>query len=159
MAKVLANPEIIIAESELFGTSNGNEDNRDALNRQMGNLGKQRQRLIKLYQLDEIDDTYFERELEVVKNKMIDVGERLDRAPTTFDVPTEEQLFDAVERVRSWVEEAEGDDLALLLEALQVQVRAEKGRGELSGIIPEYSQPNSDAHVRSMVIKLATHSL
>ena len=33
MAKVLANPEIIIAESELFGTSNGNEDNRDALNR------------------------------------------------------------------------------------------------------------------------------
>ena len=159
MAKVLANPEIIIAESELFGTSNGNEDNRDALNRQMGNLDKQRLRLLKLYQLDEIDDGYFERELKTVKNKMTDVGERLDRALTTFDVPTEEQLLDAVARVRSWIEEAEGDDLALLLEALQVQVRAEKGRGELSGIIPEYSQPNSDAYVRSMVIKLAIPSL
>ena len=40
---------------------------------------------------------------------MTDVGERLDRAPTTFDVLTEEQLLDAVERVISWVWEAKGD--------------------------------------------------
>jgi hypothetical protein len=152
-AKILANPEVILAEAELFGASSGNNESPEALNRQIERLEKQRQRLIKLYQLDEIDDTYFEGELQIVKNKMKDVTERLDRTPTTFDVPTGEQLIDAVARVRNWIEQAEGDDLTLLLEALQVQVRAEKGRGELSGTIPEYSQLNSDPDVRSMVIK------
>ena len=43
--------------------------------------------------------------------------------------------------------------LELLLQALQIEVRAEKGRGELIGVIPEYASPCNHSHVRPVVSK------
>jgi hypothetical protein len=54
--------------------------------------------------------------------------------------------------IREWVENAEGDDFNLLMNALQVGIKAEKGKGELSGVIPDYASPCYHADVRSMVI-------
>ena len=49
---------------------------------------------------------------------------------------------------------AEGDDFTLLLDALQVEVHAEKGRGVLKGMIPEYAPREGHANVRTMVTKI-----
>ena len=74
-------------------------------------------------------------------------------------LPSATELRRAAGQVGKWVRDAEGDDFQLLLQALQIEVRAEKGRGELSGIIPEYASPCNHPHVRSMVIKLDIHLL
>ena len=55
-------------------------------------------------------------------------------------------------RIQDWVLSAKGEDLTLLLDALQVQVHVENGRGELKGIIPEYAPKNGHVDVCSMVI-------
>ena len=46
---------------------------------------------------------------------------------------------------------ADGDDFSLLLDALQIEVHAEKGRGEQKGLIPDYAPRKSHADVCSVV--------
>ncbi len=60
-------------------------------------------------------------------------------------------LEQACARVRKWVQAAEGDEFALLADALQIRVLAEKGRGELTGVIPEYAPDCSHPDVCAMV--------
>ena len=83
----------------------------------------------------------------------------MSNIPTSPALPSATELRRAAEQVGEWVRDAEGDDFELMLQALQIEVRAEKGRGELSGVIPEYASPCNHPNVRPMVIKLATHSL
>ena len=73
-------------------------------------------------------------------------------------MPSAAQLRGATEQVAAWVRDAEGDEFELLLQALQIEVRVENGRGELVGVIPEYASLCGHAYVCSMVIKLDTHS-
>ena len=56
-----------------------------------------------------------------------------------------------VKAAGEWVRDAERDDCELLLQALQIEIRAEKGRGELSGIIPEYASPCNHPDVYMVV--------
>ena len=70
-------------------------------------------------------------------------------------LPSAPELRRATERVGEWVRDAEGDDFELLLQALQIEVRAEKGSGELSGVIPAYASPCNHPDVRSMVINFS----
>ena len=62
------------------------------------------------------------------------------------------------DRIEDWVLNAEGDDFTLLLDAMQIEVHAEKGRGELKGMIPEYAPRESHADVCAMVTKLSSSS-
>ena len=63
-----------------------------------------------------------------------------------------------VKAAGEWVRDAEGDDFEILLQALQIEIRAEKGRGELSGIIPEYASPCNHPDVCTMVTKSVSES-
>ena len=65
-------------------------------------------------------------------------------------------LNQACRRIEDWVLNAEGDDFTLLLDALQVEVHAEKGRGVLKGMIPEYAPRESHADVRPVVVSRET---
>jgi len=46
----------------------------------------------------------------------------------------------------------DGDDVSLLLDALQIEVHAEKGRGELKGLIPGFVPRKSDSDVCAVVV-------
>ena len=46
------------------------------------------------------------------------------------------QLPEVLQTIREWVHDAEGDDLSLLLNALQVQVHASTERVSIEGVIP-----------------------
>ena len=157
-ARVLSNPELILVEAQRL-SANGNRPpvDVDSLGRRLHGLENQRARLLKLYQLGEIDDDYLKRELEALREQKGKVDEKLDSMPSpqpqALPTPTPEQLRQAAASVREWVERAEGDDFTLLVEALQIQVRVEKGRGELVGVIPEYARENSHADVCTMVTK------
>ena len=108
--------------------------------------------MLKLYEMGEIDDEYFLREsnsLRVEKGK----DERSDDRKMLVDIlPGVEDLKQAGQRIQDWVPNSESEEFSLLLDALQIQVCVEDGRGELKGMIPEYAPKNGHADVCSMVI-------
>jgi hypothetical protein len=126
---------------------------------QIQKLETQRKRLIRLYQLGEIDDQYFESELQVLKNRIQNAEERLAEVPSNMLLPSKKDLELAASKVRDWIQHAEGEDLKLMADALQLEISMDNKQGKMSGVIPDYTGENSDADVCSMVIKLATHSL
>ena len=150
-ARVLANPELILTETQRVLTNGDRQEDVDSIGRQLQGLEKQRLRLLKLYQLGEIDEEYLTTELDALREQKNKLEEKVSWPPTPQRLPTRKQLLGASARVREWVLQAEGDSFSLLLDALQIQVRAEKGRGELMGVIPEYARENSHADVCSMV--------
>ena len=111
--------------------------------------------MLRLYQLGEIDEVYLQAESQVIQSARQRVEEQLSKIPVPTALPSATELRRAAERVGEWVKDAEGDDFDLLLQALQIEVRAEKGRGELSGVIPEYASPCNHPDVRSMVINFS----
>jgi vacuolar-type H+-ATPase subunit E/Vma4 len=115
----------------------------------------QRLPLLRLYRLGEIDEVYLQAESQVIQGARQRVENQLSNIPTSPALPSAMELRRAAEQVGEWVRDAEGDDFELLLQALQIEVRAEKGRGELSGVIPEYASPGNHPHVRSMVINFS----
>ena len=66
-------------------------------------------------------------------------------------LPNITHLRQACQRIEDRVLKADGDDFSLLLDALQIEVHAERGRGELKGLIPEYAPNNSHADVCPVV--------
>ena len=102
--------------------------------------------------MGEINDEYFMRESNKLKAEMakVHVRDSFSRSIDTGPVATD--LKQACRRIEDWVLNAEGDDFTLILDALQVEVHAEKGRGELKGMIPEYAPRKSHADVRAMLI-------
>jgi hypothetical protein len=81
------------------------------------------------------------------------MDERLSQSCIPTSLPVLIDLESACRGVRDWIEQAEGENFSLLLDALQIGIRAEKGRGELSGIIPDYASTCDNADVRSVVAK------
>tara|TARA_Y100000294_G_scaffold120258_1_gene111724 strand:- start:397 stop:1431 length:1035 start_codon:yes stop_codon:yes gene_type:complete len=158
-AKVLANPELILAEAERLNSNGGHQAESEKLSKEVSALENQKLRLLRLYQLGEIDEVYLQAESQVIQGARQRVEDQLSNIPTSPALPSATELRRAAEQVGEWVRDAEGDDFELLLQALQIEVRAEKGQGELSGVIPEYASPGNHPDVRSMVIKLATLSL
>ena len=126
------------------------------LQRQLRNVDAERLRLAKLYQLGEIDDDYLQAESGVLRARRKTIEAQVERQRPTMPDLSLEGLEQACEHVRVWVQQATGDDLALIADALQIRVRAEKGRAELTGVIPEYAPQCSDADVRPVVISFGT---
>ena len=154
-AKVLANPELILAEAERLNSNGGHQAESEKLSKEVNALENQRLRLLRLYQLGEIDEVYLQAESQVIQNARQRVEDQLSNIPTSPALPSATELRRAAEQVGEWVRDAEGDDFELLLQALQIEVRAEKGRGELSGAMPEYASPCNHPDVRSMVINFS----
>ena len=151
-ARVLADPELVLAEAERVRNQGVNHIDVAALESQLTSLENRRGRLLKLYEMGEIDDDYFLRKSTTIRGEKAKVEEQMHWVSPMDSLPNVTDLRQACQRIEDWVLKADGDDFSLLLDALQIEVHAEKGRGELKGLIPEYAPKKSDAHVRSMVI-------
>jgi site-specific DNA recombinase len=151
-AKVLANPELILEEVHRLNSNGSYQAESEKLSKEVGALENQRLRLLRLFQLGEIDEVYLQVESQVIQSAKQKVEEQLSKIPVPTTLPSATELRRATEQVAVWVRDAEGDDFELLLQALQIEVRAEKGRAELIGVIPEYASVGHHADVRSMVI-------
>ena len=152
MSRVLANPEIILAEHQRLVESDGADQSRLDSNHELEQIDNRRQRLVKLYELGAIDEDYLRQKLDGLKRRKEMLEGQAVVSSETILVPSIVDLERACLGIREWVENAEGDDFNLLMNALQVGIKAEKGKGELSGVIPDYASPCYHADVRSMVI-------
>jgi len=139
ISKILANPSIILAEHERLALADGSVQRFSDLSHHMEQIDKKKHRLVRLYELGEIEEAYFEAELAVLKNQRHAIDLELSLAGEQTSLPPLIELESACQGVREWVEQAQGEDFTLLLNALQIGIRAEKGKGELSGVIPDYA--------------------
>ncbi|HAI08533.1 MAG TPA: hypothetical protein DCM17_04335, partial [Dehalococcoidia bacterium] len=109
-------------------------------------------RLLKLYEMGEINDDYFLRESTTIRGEKAKVEGQMHRVSPIDRLPNITDLRQACQRIEDWVLKADGDDFSLLLDALQIEVHAEKGRGELKGLIPDYAPRKSDSDVCAVVV-------
>ena len=148
-ARVLSDPSLILREVD--HASLLSYDRVERSRTQVQKLETQRKRLVRLYQLGEIDDQYFESELQALKNRIQNAEERLAEVPSNMLLPSKKDLELAASKVSDWIQHAEGDDLKLMVDALQLEISMDNKQGKMSGIMPDYTGANSDANIRSMV--------
>ena len=151
MSRVLANPEIIMAEHQRLKQSEGAGQTRLDQSDELEQIDNRRQRLVRLYELGEIEEDYLASELAGLKSRRDSLESQPVNVTEATLVPDIVDLESACRGVREWVDHAEGDDFNLLLDALQVNIKAEKGQGELCGVIPDYASTCNHADVCAMV--------
>jgi hypothetical protein len=149
IAKVLANPQLIAAEYARQQAAS--EDSGEEAQRALRTLDEQKRRIVQLYKLGEIELAEYQAEAKQLKLRRAVIEQQLQQTERVRSTPTLVDLQQACEGVQRWVNQAVGDDLELLLEALQVKLRVEPGRAALEGVIPEYAPPCNDADVCPVV--------
>ncbi|MBM4414970.1 MAG: recombinase family protein [Chloroflexi bacterium] len=151
LIKVLASPAVLVAEmkhrAEALGSGEPTADTRV-----LDGLERQRARLIKLYQLGEIDDAYLERELAALRVRKNAVDQASVRSSAPVMLPATEQLEALCQKVAGAVRGCVASGRAeLVLQALDVLVTTERTETGISalvrGSIPEdCSQDYSPFH-------------
>jgi site-specific DNA recombinase len=153
VAEALADARIIYAEYQRQRQLVAEADGTAALTAELEALDNQRRRLAKLYQLGEVDDEYFEAEAVALRSKRQAVESRMGTRRAALPELSVADLDRACAAVRDWILNADGDRLARMAEALQMEIAAEKGWAEVEGVLPDSYAPTDDhAHVRAMVI-------
>ena len=95
--------------------------------RRLRELEAQRGRLLRLFQLGEIDEPHLRRETVLIRAEQERLAEQATRVMSTVPaLPDAKGLRAMCDAIREWVDSAEGDDLNLLLDALQIRVDASR---------------------------------
>lgn len=151
LATRLADPNIVF--EEIRRRIDRREPPLGTERKRLDALAAQRERLLRMYQLGEIDDAYFDRELGTVKAQQQVLERRLEAAaPMLDDLPTADDLSETCRAVEQWVVNADGE-MELLADALRIEVSATSERAVVGAWLP-YSAPECNlAHVRAMVAK------
>lgn len=151
MAERLSKPDLVLEEiargAQRYEVPLERERSRVAA------LNGQRERLLRLYQLGEIDDAYLERELATIKVQQTAAERRLTAEPLElFRPPTVEDLEETCAAIERWIAGAH-DEMQLLANALRLDVKASPDEAAIAGWVPASASPSSLTDVRSMVAK------
>ncbi len=140
VAAVLSSPEVVLAE--LRQASNGGVDSRElaAARELMTSLEKQRKRLLRLYQMEEIDDAYLQKELSAIQIRRSTVEATIARAERSAPLP--KALEDtagftaACAALRKKVLSAADDgQLDRIARAMQLSIKVKRTDEELTGVV------------------------
>ncbi len=142
---VLSSPEVVLAELE--HTSAGDRADRDLAGARalLNSLGKQRKRLLRLYQLGEVDDAYLQKELASIQARRSPAEAtvaRLNESGLAPQVPKDADDFAATcetlrERILLEVDAGRLKGVAKAMQlSVEVQRTADGASGLLQGVIP-----------------------
>ena len=139
VVRVLAEPEIVRAELRRLADGALDLEAAAAAQTSLGTLERQRQRVLRLFQLGEIDETYLQRELDSIRQRWRSIEENARRVASSpsLALPDDPVAFQEVcDAVRSWVEgEAEAGRLREIADALQLTVRVQRDANGVSGVL------------------------
>jgi len=152
IGRTLSEPSMILRELMRLNERPKSGPDHEGIRQRLDSVERQKTRLLRLYQLGEVDDEYLERESSSLKAERERLLSLLPSEPADcFDLPKEIDLADLCARVRAWVTSRGPDDLPLIGGALQLSIQASKDRSEVYGIIPEYAPDFEHADVRPVV--------
>lgn len=145
LTTVLASPEVVLAELEHASSNDARSDDRAAAQQLLVSLDDQRQRVLKLFQMGEIDEAYLQKELEALRVRRSPAEAtiaRLNGSGSAGHPPANPEEFAATcEALRARVvEQIEAGRLKDVAEAMQIVVTVERtdhgASGALKGVIP-----------------------
>lgn len=141
IASVLADPELVMAEARRLNPERASSSRLTGLRSQTESIKEKQRRLVRLYAEGRVDDEILDGEAERLSADLQQVTDALteleSRGAHGLDLrQLRRQLPKALQIIRDWVNEAKGDDLSLLLDALQVQVRATPDQVSIEGVVP-----------------------
>jgi len=148
VAERLSKPDLVL--QEIARGMDWHEVPVEGERRRLTVLVGQRDRVLRLYQLGEVDETYLERELGAIKNQQAAIERRLLAAPPQLQMPTADELEETCAAIGLWVAGA-GDDMSLLANALRLEVKATTEACSVLGRVPASAASCSDADVRAVV--------
>lgn len=140
VAEVLSSPEVVLAE--LRQASIGGVDSREliAARELIASLEKQRKRLLRLYQMEESDDAYLQKELASLRIRSSAAEATIARAERSVPLPKalkDTSGFAAAcdafrEKVLSAADDGQLDRIA---RAMQLSIKVQRTDEELSGVL------------------------
>ena len=145
LTTVLASPEVVLAELEHGSSSDRRDDDLTAAHQLLASLDNQRERVLKLFQMGEVDEAYLQKELEGLRVRRSPAEAtiaRLNGSGSASCIPANPEEFAATCGVlrELVVEEVEAGRLEDIAEVMQVSVtiaRTDDGAsGALEGVIP-----------------------
>lgn len=145
VAALLKKPELVTGELARRQADSGAREQwqteLEQVERRLGALAREQQRLVRLYRYGEIDDSYIERELQrltkereslILERKGLE--ERLGEKPITPD--DLQAVKEYCKQVAQNLESLSFEEKRLALEVLQVKVTVEEDRLVLDGALP-----------------------
>ena len=141
LVEVLADPHRILDEARRLSMAIPADSRRGALDHEIGELEARQRRLVKLFTANDLPE-------EMIREESRTLSERRSR------LESERMLLPMVERpawdlkalesrmpsvlaaIQAWLVKADGDDLDLLLRAVDVSAKASRERVEISGSVP-----------------------
>lgn len=153
-AALLSRPDVVYARLQKEAIAPAPTLADAGLDERLDALEKQRQRLLRLYQIGEVDEEYVARESAAIRAEQSRLRPAaLPTAPNVAQLPERATLDDACAAVREWLLSLGPAEVDLVAEALQLTITARTDEGEMSGMIPEgYTGDLRDADVCTVVI-------
>jgi site-specific DNA recombinase len=156
---VLTNPTLVLREMEQQREAEVDHAEIVRLEQKLGTLRDSEQRLVRLYTSGRIDDDVFDTESAVLKRERTIVDDRLKSlrpVSSAMRVINKDELEQVCAKISVWLDGASDENRTLVLEALQIAIRATPNSLELSGVLPAdapgYLQKNNHADARFPVI-------
>ncbi|MCY3505333.1 MAG: recombinase family protein [Chloroflexi bacterium] len=116
---VLSAPEMVLAELDHASAADRPDGDVVAARTLLTSLDKQRERLLRLYQLGEVDDAYLQKELSVIRTRRS---------------PAENTLAQVKDAAHTPQARLDPDDFAATCKVLKEEVLAEVDAGRLDGV-------------------------
>ena len=154
IARVLSRPDVVREELNRVGGEGATVEEETSIKARLESLDRQHKRLLKLYQMGEIDDPYLEREsdgLRRQRDELVLKLQNLERPAASFLELAD--LEHICESVRDWVLSRGSSELELIGRALSISISADREGCHMRGTLPEYSADCNHADVRPVVME------
>ena len=139
----------VLAEAQKFSAQGADADEGARLQSELEATEEQQKRLARLFVAGQLPEDMLEGEAVTLRRRR-DAIERKLRALenqrfAAIDIPNVKEKLPAVlARIGQWVTSAEGEDVALLFDALDVRVAASREHAQITGQVPVLSENDAD---------------
>ena len=146
IADLLASPERILAEVRHQVEEDVDPTGeQETVTRELSDIEARQRRLVRLFTAGDLpEESLTEESKELAKRRETLQQRRIEltrQTPARVDVAqVERELPAALEAIRHWIESVEGDDLDLLLRAVEAEITASVEQAEVRGTIPLIAQ-------------------
>ena len=140
IADALSDPSVVLREAERLSVASADTEERQRLEKRLAGLENEQVRLVELYTKATIEQDVLDAKAANIEQQRLYVRGELDRLE---DTPAVIVLADLRRRlpaitdcVRQQIEQADGEELAVMLSALDIEVHASRERVEIQGTLP-----------------------
>ena len=153
---VVTDPDVVLEQMRHYVARGDNTADAEGVQQQIDELMQRLSRLRQLYEWGDIGPQEYRQKVEVLDTQHRNLTKRLNQATSEgLQLPPLPDVSEACKRVGAWVQNIQGEDVKLLLDALSTEVYASRDTAEIRFLIPNHLQGNSHAHVRPVVSKEA----